>query len=115
MEAQHTFLGGLRHLIWRLSGYGVLAGFVLAIGVPLLFLAISAIDWLKYGVWRESTNAEALEWGGGRPPNFQWAGLQEVANWILDSPFWWTAMAVGCVLFFGCLKILELTETRRRQ
>lgn len=111
-----TLVKAAQYMIWRMSGYGVLIGFAIALGGPAILLGASALDWLQLGIWRELTNADALAWLQiNARPTFSWVGLQRTADAILRAPLWWTAMAAGATIFYACLKVLERTEPGRAE
>lgn len=109
-----SLLESIRYVVWRLSGYGVFAGYAIAVGGPALLLGKAALAWLQTGIWRDVTNADAIAWLNiDVRPALAWVELQRLAVGFLNAPFWCTALVGGAAIFYAFLLLLERTEPNR--
>ena len=79
----------------------VLALVLLSIGIP----AAQALVWLKTGEWPSLPLSRAFVYFGWSLPEFDWIGVQKIANYALDLPVALWAFTAACSLIFTVQQI----------
>jgi len=73
-------------------------GFLSLLSVPAIW-AYQIYHWLRWGEAPHIPVSEALQWFGLSEPQFAWAGVQKVSDWVMAAP-------LSFFLFFVILAFL---------
>lgn len=81
----------------ELSVVPILAGILIAVG-GLLIPIWQGYWWLRHGMWPEIPLRVTWIWLDRPFPEFQWIGVQKIADWIFDQATSTVMVVIGAAL-----------------
>ena len=76
-----------------------LLGGLLLFAFGMSVLGYQGLEWSRHGMWSSLRFRLVPEWLGLSPPVPSWHGAEQVMVWLLQSPLWADAIAIGLILF----------------
>lgn len=88
-------------------------GLILMAATPIIW-AYQIFHWLRWGQWQSITIADGLKWVGAREPQFAWAGVQKVSDFIMSGPLSIMPFVIGLTLMVAYAELGERYDKAKR-